>query len=298
MSNEKTHIQPQRTLVALGANKSSKIEEMMPPSPLASRPQDVAYVGAAERLEAFYGMSKADKEAFLKKENTTEEKWVKETKEMGDLFMSRYTLTFEEYDAYAQACNRRLPEDQGWGRARRPAVNINIVDAAEYCNWINVQRGLSPKYILANLNNEIWIWCYPGADKLAKDYIEEEEKALGRALSVQEKLDLVCAKCHQRIPTSTAWVACLNKPDEKFTYPGSDNLDEVAWYKDNSDNMTHPVGEKKPNSYGIYDMYGNVWEMCLPQEPPVMTEEIWKSNWKNIPYLDFSDESIFNTLQD
>lgn len=47
-----------------------------------------------------------------------------------------------------------------------------------------------------------------------------------------------------------------------YKYPGSDTIEEVAWYNKNSNSKTHPVGKKTHNGYGLYDMSGNVSEWC------------------------------------
>ena len=81
-----------------------------------------------------------------------------------------------------------------------------------------------------------------------------------------------------RLPTEAEWeyAAMGGKFNQGYKYPGSDNIDQVAWYGVNSNNKLHVVGTKMPNELGIYDMSGNVWE--------------WVSDW----YGNYSAEEQIN----
>ena len=75
-----------------------------------------------------------------------------------------------------------------------------------------------------------------------------------------------------RLPTEAEWEYAA-RGGQSFKYAGSNSVDEVAWYTKNSESKTHPVGQKKPNGFGLYDMSGNIWE--------------WVWDWKG----DYSSQS-------
>ncbi|MCG2659619.1 MAG: formylglycine-generating enzyme family protein [Kiritimatiellae bacterium] len=114
-----------------------------------------------------------------------------------------------------------------WQQDNNPVERITWVGAAKYCNKRSLMEGLQPAYKEAT-----WECNFE-----ANGY---------------------------RLPTEAEWeyAACGGK--DMFYFFGNDpkRLRFFAWIKENSGGRTRPVGQKLPNPFGLYDIYGNVWEWC------------------------------------
>ncbi|WP_043606586.1 MULTISPECIES: SUMF1/EgtB/PvdO family nonheme iron enzyme [Protofrankia] len=124
---------------------------------------------------------------------------------------------------YAQVTGERPGAAQG---DRLPVEGVSWWDAVRFCNAMSQHEGLAPAYDIRAGNEDVeW-------DPSADGY---------------------------RLPTEAEWEhACR----AGTTGPRYGPLDDIAWYRANSDERIHEVGGKQPNPWGLYDMLGNVWDWC------------------------------------
>lgn len=103
------------------------------------------------------------------------------------------------------------------------------------------------------LNNDDAVGHYP-VENISHDEALEFIRRLSKMTNIKFAL-----------PSEEEWeyAARGGQKSQGFKYAGSNDINEVAWYKENSNGTTHPVGEKKPNELGLYDMGGNVWEWTV-----------------------------------
>lgn len=85
------------------------------------------------------------------------------------------------------------------------------------------------------------------------------------------------------LPTEAQWAysAKGGNKSKGYKYSGSNNIDDIAWYDKNADKKSHPVGLKKPNELGLYDMTGNLWEFCLDD----MSRKAYSRTEKHNPFM-------------